>query len=92
MSINRSLALLAIGSALAAAPLSDTAAQARTVRHHVYRHGTYAHRTYQSQVHAGYWPRQNAAGWRWRDNYRWDNTCLNVPWLADQFACSSHGR
>ncbi len=28
-------------------------------------------------------------GWRRRDTMRgWDNTCLNVPWLPNQFACS----
>ncbi len=29
-------------------------------------------------------------GWRYRSTARgWDNTCLNVPWLASAFACSA---
>jgi len=29
-------------------------------------------------------------GWRLRSNAKgWDNTCLDVPWLPSQFACSA---
>lgn len=31
-----------------------------------------------------------ADGWRYRPTARgWDNTCVNVPWLPSQFACSA---
>jgi hypothetical protein len=29
-------------------------------------------------------------GWRLRDG-GWDNTCLNIPWLPSQYACSAKG-
>ena len=45
-----------------------------------------------SGFYAGYYgvPYNYGYGWRHRSNARgWDNTCLNLPWLPSEFACSS---
>ncbi len=30
-------------------------------------------------------------GWRYRDNYGWDNTCFNLDYMPTMYACSAHG-
>ncbi len=72
-------------AALLAAPFPGMASARTAYRRHSVQ------RTYRRPI-APYWRPGSTAGWRWRSNYGWDNTCLDVPWLASEFACSAHGR
>ena len=75
--IRHKLAVLAAVSAMLAAPVFATAAEAGSRAYH--RHFAYrpVYRTYGN-------------GWRHRSNARgWDNSCLNLPYLPSQFACDA---
>ncbi len=78
--------LIASAAAVAffVAPLAGAIAQTRPYNG---QYG-YAARNYGAAPFGGFidW---YGTGWRNRDTMRgWDNTCLNVPWLPNQFACS----
>ncbi len=80
----KKLAALIACAAMLAAAFPGTA-KAGTAHH---RH--YLHRTFHRPI-TPYWRPGTTAGWRYRNNYGWDNTCFNLPWLPSEFACSSHG-
>ena len=90
---SKKVVALAAALAMLAAPLCGAAAQARP------HHRDYAYRYGYRPVPLGYWNYGPGfiAGidwygstWRDRDNARgWDNSCINVPWLPSEFACSA---
>ena len=94
MLASKKLVALAAALAVLAAPLPGAAAQTRTYhRHYAYRH---AYRPAYRPLAAGYWNYPGyygygyGTGWRHRSNARgWDNTCLDLPWLPSEFACSA---
>ena len=87
MGAGKNLVALAVAVATLVAPL---AAQAAQPRHY---HWRYAHRPlpagYYNPGYYGYGSGYGT-GWRRRSNARgWDNTCLDLPWLPSEFACSA---
>jgi hypothetical protein len=87
MGAGKYLVALAVAVATLVAPLAAQAAQAR---HYNWR---YAHRPlpagYYNPGYYGY-GYGYGSGWRRRSNARgWDNTCLDLPWLPSEFACSA---
>ncbi len=82
----KTLVALTAAFAVLASSLPADAAQKRSAH---YRR--YAQRTYVRPAPFGLTPNYTQ-NWRWRDNYGWDNTCFNLPYLSSEFACSSHGR
>ena len=93
MNASTKLAALAAAFAMLVTPLSDATAQSRP--HSYHRHS--AHRPIYTPAPMGYGYGTGApvgygygTGWRHRTNARgWDNTCLDLPWLPSQFACSA---
>jgi hypothetical protein len=90
MLASKKLVALAAALAVLAAPLPGAAAQTRTYHRH------YAYRPAYRPLAAGYWNYPGyygygyGTGWRHRSNARgWDNTCLDLPWLPSEFACSA---
>ena len=79
---------LATALAMLVTPIFEAKAQTRThtpKRYSAYRAPHYAWPS--GQPIYGYW---YPDGWRYRATARgWDNTCVNVPWLPSQFACSA---
>ncbi len=79
---------LAVAVAMLVAPIFEAKAQTRThtpKRYTAYRAPNYAPSS--GPLTDGDWPE---GGWRYRPTARgWDNTCVNVPWLPSQFACSA---
>jgi len=88
MSSTMKLAGLAAVLGMLVTPMFEALAQTRT--HTAKRYSAdnaqhYARLSGQSDHR--YW---HAGGWRYRLTVRgWDNTCVNVPWLPSQFACSA---
>ena len=90
MKTGKKLLALAAALAILVTPLVGATAQTRTYHRH------YAHRPVYRAVPAGYWNYPGyygygyGGGWRHRSNARgWDNTCLDLPWLPSEFACSA---
>jgi len=80
------VALAAAFSMLAAPAFGATAASKAKIYHRHYVAG----QPYYAVAPAGYYGVWYAPGWRHRTNARgWDNTCLDLPWLPSQFACSA---
>lgn len=82
------LAGLAAVLAMLVTPMFEAEAQTRThtpKRYSAYRVPHYA--PFSGPLTDSDW---RAGGWRYRPTARgWDNTCVNVPWLPSQFACSA---
>jgi hypothetical protein len=97
MGANMKLVALASALAIASTPMLSAAADAaKSYRYYgerpVYRGGRYAGYYPYPAGYAPFYvdPAWRPDGWRYRSNARgWDNTCLNLPWLPSQFACSS---
>ena len=79
---------LAVAVAMFVTPMFEAKAQTRNhtlKRYSAYRAPHYAPSS--GRLTDGDW---RAGGWRYRPTARgWDNTCVNVPWLPSQFACSA---
>jgi hypothetical protein len=78
MSANKRLAALAAGFVILLAPIAGAAAETRT-----------HHRYIVKKPH--YNPVRLASGstWRHRSAKGWDNTCHNIPYLINMYACSA---
>jgi hypothetical protein len=85
MGAGKNWVALVLAVAMLVAPLAAQAAQAR---HYNWR---YAHRPLPAGYYnPGYYGYGYGSGWRHRSNARgWDNTCLDLPWLPSEFACSA---
>jgi hypothetical protein len=82
------LVALAAAFSMLVAPVFGATAASKAKIHH--RHYVAGQAYY--PVPAGYHGVWYASGWRHRSNaIGWDNTCLDVPWLLSQFACSAGG-
>ena len=82
------VALAAAFSMLVAPVFGATAASKAKIHHRHYVAG----QAYHAVPPAGYHVVWYAPGWRHRSNaIGWDNTCLDVPWLLSEFACSAGG-
>jgi hypothetical protein len=95
MRMSNKLVVIVSGLAIFAAPLLSAAAQARTrTKHNHYRHHyvrtPQARGYYESFLQTPNGELIDRQGWRYH-NGSWDNTCLNVPWLPAQYACSAKG-
>jgi hypothetical protein len=77
MSTNNRLAALAAVAAIVVAPIAG-AADTRTHHHHIMK----------KQHHR---PLRVASDstWRHRTGKGWDNTCFNLPYLINMYACSN---
>ncbi len=85
----RKLAALAAAFLILVAPAFGARAASKAKIHH--RHYVARQANYTAPP-AGYYGVWYAPGWRHRSNAAgWDNTCLDVPWLLSQFACSAGG-
>ncbi len=85
MCMSKKLVAFAMGFAVVAALMFGTEAGAVTKAHRRYA----VHRPIYRPIYRPVWAADNS-GWRYRSNARgWDNTCINVPWLPSQFACSA---
>jgi hypothetical protein len=79
MEINKKFVALAAAFAVLSAPVVSSAAE--PVKRTHYRHHAYRYVHHPVVV-------ANSDGWRKRDNAKgWDNTCINLPYLLDQYAC-----
>ena len=79
---------LAVAVAMLVTPIFEAKAETRAgapKRYSAYRAPNYA--LPPGALSDGDW---QVGGWRYRPTARgWDNTCVNVPWLPSQFACSA---
>ena len=89
MRTNCKLVALAAAFLMLVAPALGARATSKAKIHH--RHYV-ARQAYYAVPPAGYSGVWYPPGWRHRSNAAgWDNTCLDVPWLLSQFACSAGG-
>lgn len=77
MSANKQLVAFATAFAVLAVPVFVAAAQAKSFT----SHRPMVHRTIHHPMYAGQWRHRTTRGW--------DNTCLDLPYLASQFACDA---
>ncbi len=78
MSANKQLVAFATAFAVLAASVSGAAAETTAHRQH------YMNRPQYPPVRVA-----TANGWRHRTVRGWDNTCIDVPWLANMWACGA---
>jgi hypothetical protein len=78
MSATSKLAALAAGFAILLAPMAGAAAETRVHHRHI------AKRTQYRPVRVA-----SESGWRHRIGKGWDNTCHNIPYLPNMYACDA---
>jgi len=78
MSTNRKLATLAAGFAILLAPMAGAAAESRTHHRQIVKKPRYR------PVRVA-----NDSTWRHRTGKGWDNTCHNIPYLINMYACDA---
>jgi hypothetical protein len=76
MSTNKKLVAIVVGFAVVAAPVFG--AMAETPQQSRY----FANRTYRPPVRVA-----SASTWRHRTGKGWDNSCHNLPYMSNMFAC-----
>jgi hypothetical protein len=81
MSANKKLAAIAAGFVILLAPMAGATAETRTHHRHVVKKAHYRPDR----------PVRVASGntWRYRTAKGWDNSCHNIPYLNDMYACSA---
>jgi hypothetical protein len=78
MSTNKKLAAFVAGFALVVGPMAGAAAETRTYHRHIVKKPQYRPVRVASD-----------SGWRHRIGKGWDNTCHNLPYLINMYACDA---
>jgi hypothetical protein len=87
----RKLSAFTAALALLTASLPAAGYQYRRTHYRHYARPSYATRDYVTPgPYRGVY--SNGQYWRHRDNYGWDSSCFDLPYLPDQFACGAHSR
>src|SRR5262245_49139574 len=87
MSTNSGIVIVVACCAIFASPLNAGASEHRTKHHRHFAKKLYnpsPRRTTEGE-------QADKNGWRKRDNAGWDNSCINLPYLPSQYACSTGG-
>jgi hypothetical protein len=92
MNAYKKLWTIGIGLAIVSVPLFATAADSKLRLRQRYPNRHFAARPqYPPHRRAADDMRTDRSGSRYRSGYGWDNTCLSLSYLPDQFACSTLG-
>jgi hypothetical protein len=83
MSILNNLTVLTFSYSLLVVPVLNQEANAKTKYRLHHRH-LVSHHHHPRYVKPAY----DSSGWRHRTR-GWDNTCINLPYLASEFACDA---
>ncbi len=94
MSANSKVVVLVAALSVLVASAFGATAQQRVRGHHRPYVRAQVYYPVPSGYYAGYYGAPYSYGydngWRKRSNARgWDNTCLDLPWLPSEFACSA---
>ena len=89
MRINCTLVALTAAFLMLVAPAFGATAYSKAKIHHRHYVAGQAHYAVPPAGYHGVW---YGPGWRHRSNAAgWDNSCLDLPWLPSEFACSAGG-